>query len=50
MDAEQIKHLALIAHHLYHSFDLTMFCIDRLARRGEIDSNACDKYIAHIRQ
>jgi FkbM family methyltransferase len=31
---EQLKHLALISHHCYQSFDLALFCLVELERRG----------------
>jgi FkbM family methyltransferase len=34
MNDEQLKHLALIAHHCYRSFDLALHCIMLLERRG----------------
>jgi hypothetical protein len=33
---EQLKHLALIAHHCYRSFDLVLFCLLELESRGSI--------------
>jgi FkbM family methyltransferase len=34
MNDEQIKHLALIAHHCYNSFDLALRCVMLLEQRG----------------
>ena len=48
MEPEQLKHLALIAHHCYGSFDLAMTCIDRLAKAREIDSDTGDRYVAML--
>lgn len=48
IDPERLKHLALIAHHCYGSFDLTMACIDRLAKEREIDHDAGDRYVAML--
>jgi hypothetical protein len=45
MDDEQLKHLALVAHHCYRSFDLTVHCLFRLAGRNVVPSNAVDQYI-----
>ena len=36
MKAEQLKHLAIIAHYCYRSFDLAANCIHHLERRGAI--------------
>jgi FkbM family methyltransferase len=33
---EQLKHLALIAHHCYGSFDLALLCLGELERRGAL--------------
>ncbi len=33
---EQLKHLALIAHHCYRSFDLALYCLLELESRGSI--------------
>jgi FkbM family methyltransferase len=44
MDNEQLKHLALIAHHCYGSFDLAMNCIHHLADRGGVPADAKNHY------
>ena len=46
MDEEQLKHLVLIAHHCYGSFDLALNCIHHLASRGAIVPDARNKYVA----
>jgi FkbM family methyltransferase len=46
MDGEQLKHLALIAHHCYGSFDLALNCIHHLASRGAIPPDAKNRYVA----
>ena len=40
MSSEQLKHLAMIAHHCYGSYDLTANCIHHLASRGALPSDA----------
>ena len=45
MDSEQLKHLALIAHHCYGSFDLALNCIHHLAARGAIPPDGKNRYI-----
>lgn len=34
--ATQVKHLALVSATVFDSFDLTVFCLDELVRRGEL--------------
>lgn len=46
MDAEQLKHLALIAHLCYGSFDLALNCIHHLAVRGAVPPDAKNRYVA----
>lgn len=41
---EQFKHLALVAHHVYGSFDLALRCVVELARRGAVARNAAQVY------
>jgi FkbM family methyltransferase len=48
MDAEQLKHLALIAHHCYRSFDLAANCIQNLVARDLLDAGAMNRYLALI--
>lgn len=49
MDDEQIKHLALVAHHCYRSHDLVIHCLARLMERNAIAANAMDLFIAATR-
>ena len=42
---EQLKHLALIAHHCYRSFDLALFCLLALEGRGSLASGVQDLYL-----
>jgi len=45
MDSEQLKHLAIIVHHCYGSFDLTMNCIHHLIRRNAVTKDAQNHYL-----
>jgi FkbM family methyltransferase len=46
MDSEQLKHLALIAHHCYGSFDLALNCVHHLAARNVVPPDAKNRYLA----
>ncbi|MDB5632326.1 MAG: FkbM family methyltransferase [Tardiphaga sp.] len=46
MDSEQLKHLALIAHHGYGSFDLALNCIHHLTTRNAVPPDAKNRYLA----
>ena len=45
---EQLKHLALISHICYKSFDLSMRCIVILEERGIVPSGSVARYPAMI--
>lgn len=45
MDSEQLKHLALIAHHCYGSFDLALNCVHHLVSRGAISPDGKNRYV-----
>jgi FkbM family methyltransferase len=45
MDDEQLKHLALVAHHCYGSHDLAANCIQHLMRRGAIAADARTRHL-----
>ena len=45
MQSEQLKHLALIAHHCYRSYDLALNCVHHLAIRGAIAADAQTRYL-----
>lgn len=45
---EQLKHLALISHICYQSFDLSMRCIEILEERGVVPSGSVTRYPAMI--
>jgi len=46
MSDEQLKHLALIAHHCYGSVDLAHRCVVLLVERGAADAGANDAYLS----
>lgn len=46
MSDTQLKHLALIAHMAYQSFDLAVRCIHQLQQRGSLPSGALDHYLS----
>jgi FkbM family methyltransferase len=48
MDVEQLKHLALVAHHCYGSFDLATNCMHHLTRRKAIPADAGNRYIQSL--
>ena len=48
MDNEQLKHLCLLMHHCYRSFDLSARCIDLLQQRGALPSDALQRYVDHL--
>jgi FkbM family methyltransferase len=45
MDIEQLKHLALVAHHCYGSFDLAANCLHHLTRRKAIAADTGNRYV-----
>jgi hypothetical protein len=47
---EQLKHLALISHACYKSFDLSMRCIAILEQRGALPVGSMNRYPAMISQ
>ena len=48
MSDEQLKHLALIAHHCYHSFDLALRCLTVLEKRGALAEGAATTYLSTL--
>lgn len=46
MSDEQLKHLALIAHHCYGSFDLTLRCLMLLEQRKALAAGSQQSYLA----
>jgi hypothetical protein len=48
MDDDQLRHLALIAHHCYGSADLAMNCIHHLVSRQAIPADAKSHYLALV--
>ncbi len=50
MSDEQLKHLALIAHHCYRSVDLALRCVMLLEQRGALAAGAQNGYLASLKQ
>jgi FkbM family methyltransferase len=50
MTVEQLKHLALVSHHCYSSYDLATNCIHQLAQRGAVPADAVDQYLRMLVQ
>jgi FkbM family methyltransferase len=48
MTAEQWKHLALVAHHCYGSFDLALRAIDTLIKLGAVPDDAGRRYLSSL--
>ena len=48
MSSEQLKHLAVLAHHCYGSFDLAGNCLHHLCKNGAVPADAVAKYIASL--
>ena len=48
MTAEQLKHLVLIAHYCYRSFDLALNGLHHLARRGAVSADAPGRYMGIV--
>jgi FkbM family methyltransferase len=49
MTSEQLKHLALVAHHCYGSFDLAGNCIHQLMARNAIPPDSVERYLTFIK-
>lgn len=49
MDSEQLKHLAVIAHHCYGSFDLVVNCVHHLERRKAVAAGTLARYLDLVR-
>lgn len=47
---EQLKHLALIAHHCYSSYDLAMRCMMYLEQRGKLQDGSQGRYLQGVQQ
>jgi len=48
MTAEQWKHLALIAHHCYGSYDLALKALVTLMELGVLPADASRRYLASL--
>jgi FkbM family methyltransferase len=49
MNSEQLKHLALVAHHCYGSYDLAANCIYHLMGKAVLPPGSVDQYLAMIK-
>ncbi|MGE0022604.1 MAG: FkbM family methyltransferase [Hyphomicrobium sp.] len=49
MSKDQLSQLAMIAHHVYKSFDLTVRCLVQLATLGSVQSINIENYINAVR-
>ncbi|RLV48574.1 FkbM family methyltransferase [Nocardioides mangrovicus] len=45
---DQLKHLSLVAHHVYGSCDLVVRCLARLVDTGEVAPRVLDAYATHL--
>jgi hypothetical protein len=45
MSEEQLKHLALVAHHCYRSFDLALRCVMLLEQRQALEAGTQQRYL-----
>lgn len=50
MSDEQLKHLALVAHHCYRSIDLALRCVMLLEQRGVLNQGAQKAYLQSLGQ
>ncbi len=50
MSAEQLKHLAIVAHYCYGSFDLAGNCIHHLMARKSLPPDTLEKYLAELKK
>jgi FkbM family methyltransferase len=48
MDNEQLKHLAIVAHSCYKSYDLALNCIHHLQERGAIGPGSVGQYLNFV--
>lgn len=50
MTDEQLRHLALIAHHCYRSFDLVFRCVQLLEERHAVETGTSQQYRCQLRR
>jgi len=48
MQSEQLKHLAIVAHHYYRSFDLAACCIEKLVDRDAVPKDSVGRYVSML--
>ncbi len=49
MDNEQLKHLAIVAHHCYASYDLALNCVHHLQERRAIKPDSVELYLGFVK-
>jgi FkbM family methyltransferase len=49
MSIEQLKHLAMVAHHCYASYDLAANCINNLMVRNALPADSVERYLGVLR-
>lgn len=49
MTTEQLKHLCMVAHHCYASYDLAANCIHNLMGRGALPADSVERYLGVLR-
>jgi FkbM family methyltransferase len=49
MTGEQLKHLALVAHHCYASYDLATHCIHQLMARNVLPADSIERYLTIVK-
>lgn len=47
---DHLRRMALIADACYYSYDLALYCISQLQRRGSVESGASDAYLALVNE
>jgi FkbM family methyltransferase len=48
MGTEQLKHLAIVAHYCYRSYDLALNCIAQLMKRGVAEKSVGNQYLGMV--
>jgi FkbM family methyltransferase len=49
MSTEQLKHLCMVAHHCYASYDLAANCINNLMARNALPAGSVERYLGVLR-
>jgi FkbM family methyltransferase len=48
MESEKIKHLAMLSHHIFQSYDLVNLALIELKKRGEVERDSLKQYLASV--